>query len=99
MTDQIGNKELAEKVATAIGDENVTPKLTGAVIKETFETIGKEVSAGNTVAIAGFGKYSPVDKPARKGRNPSTGKEIDIAAARVVKFKVSSRLKKIVAGE
>jgi len=43
--------------------------------------------------ISGWGKLYCVDKPARKGRNPSTGAEIDIAATTVVKWKVGSKLK------
>ena len=46
--------------------------------------------------ISGWGKFEKVNKPARKGRNPKTGEELDIAATSVVKFKVGSKFKSAV---
>lgn len=44
------------------------------------------------VALVGFGSFSTAQRAARKGRNPQTGKEINIAAKNVVKFKVGAEL-------
>jgi DNA-binding protein HU-beta len=44
------------------------------------------------VALVGFGSFSVSSRAARKGRNPQTGKEIKIAAKKVVKFKAGSEL-------
>ena len=44
------------------------------------------------VALVGFGTFSVVERSARTGRNPQTGKEIQIAAKNVVKFKPGSEL-------
>ncbi|MGA8746045.1 MAG: HU family DNA-binding protein [Solirubrobacterales bacterium] len=46
--------------------------------------------------LTGFGKFSAVDRPAREGRNPSTGETIQIAAKRVPKFSAGAELKKAV---
>lgn len=47
---------------------------------------------GDRVALVGFGSFSVSSRAARKGRNPQTGKEIKIAAKKVVKFKAGSEL-------
>ena len=47
---------------------------------------------GDRVSLVGFGSWSVSTRAARKGRNPQTGKEINIAAKKVVKFKAGSEL-------
>ena len=46
--------------------------------------------------LAGFGTFTVVDKPSRKGRHPKTGEEIDIAAKKVPKFNPGKALKDVV---
>jgi Bacterial nucleoid DNA-binding protein len=58
-----------------------------------FEIIGSTLKKGDAVTISGFGSFKPVDRAARKGRNPQTGKEIDIPASKAVKFTPSKALK------
>ena len=50
------------------------------------------LSKGNRVALVGFGSFSVSNRSARKGRNPRTGEEINIAAKNVVKFKAGAEL-------
>ncbi len=47
---------------------------------------------GDRVALVGFGSFSVASRSARTGRNPQTGKEIKIAAKKVVKFKAGTEL-------
>jgi len=54
-----------------------------------------EKSSGE-VSLPGFGTYSISKRSARTGRNPQTGKEIQIAAKNVVKFKAGAELSKAV---
>jgi len=42
----------------------------------------------------GFGSFGISNRAARTGRNPQTGKEIKIAAKKVVKFKAGADLSK-----
>ncbi len=64
---------------------------------EAFITAtGSALNAGDRVALVGFGSFSVSTRAARKGRNPQTGKEINIAAKKVVKFKAGADLAKIV---
>lgn len=52
----------------------------------------KALRKGERVALVGFGSFAIAKRAARKGRNPQTGKEIKIAAKKVVKFKAGSDL-------
>ena len=54
-----------------------------AVVDSVFGAITKALKEGDRVNLAGFGTFTVVDKPSRKGRNPKTGEEIDIAAKKV----------------
>jgi DNA-binding protein HU-beta len=47
---------------------------------------------GDRLALVGFGSFSVSERSARTGRNPQTGKPIDIEAKKVVKFKPGSEL-------
>ncbi len=59
-----------------------------AFVKTTTDALKN----GDRVALIGFGSFSVSDRSARTGRNPQTGKEITIAAKKVVKFKAGSEL-------
>lgn len=48
---------------------------------------------GDKVALVGFGSFETKKRAARKGKNPQTGKEIDIAASTVPSFKAGRGLK------
>ena len=50
------------------------------------------LKGGERVALIGFGSFSVTERSARTGRNPQTGKEIQIAAKKVVKFKAGAEL-------
>jgi DNA-binding protein HU-beta len=47
---------------------------------------------GDRISLIGFGSFSISKRNARTGRNPQTGKEIQIAAKNVVKFKAGADL-------
>jgi len=47
---------------------------------------------GDRISLVGFGSFSVSERAARTGRNPQTGKEIQIAAKNVVRFKAGSEL-------
>lgn len=52
----------------------------------------------STVTLVGFGTFKTSERAARKGRNPQTGQEIDIAAATMPKFTAGKALKDAVNG-
>lgn len=57
------------------------------------DAISNALQNGDNVALIGFGTFSVTDKPARTGRNPQTGKTIQIAAKKVPTFKAGAGLK------
>ena len=71
-------------------------KLTKADAKKSLDAFIKSTTValkkGDRVALVGFGSFSVAKRSARTGRNPQTGKEIKIAAKKVVKFKAGSEL-------
>ncbi|NTW88609.1 MAG: HU family DNA-binding protein [Desulfobulbaceae bacterium] len=50
---------------------------------------------GDKIALVGFGTFSAVNRAARIGRNPQTGKEIKIAAKTNGKFTPGKALKEL----
>ena len=72
-------------------------KFTKADSKKALDGFLKVTSGalkkGQRVALVGFGSFSVVKRSARTGRNPQTGKEIKIAAKKVVKFAPGAELK------
>jgi integration host factor subunit alpha len=58
-----------------------------------FESVKETLARGEAVKVSGFGNFIVHDKKARVGRNPQTGRDIEISARRVLKFKPSQVLK------
>ena len=54
----------------------------------------KALKKGDRISLVGFGSFSVSQRAARKGRNPQTGKEIQIAAKNVIRFKAGADLSK-----
>lgn len=63
-----------------------------AALNSFIEETGSALKKGDKVALIGFGTFSVGERSARKGRNPQTGKEIDIPAKRTIKFKAGKEL-------
>ncbi|AOA01919.1 MULTISPECIES: HU family DNA-binding protein [Carnobacterium] len=82
--------ELIESVATSTG---LTKKDATAAVDAVFETIQTTLSSGEKVQLIGFGNFEVRERAARKGRNPQTGEEIQIAASKVPAFKPGKALK------
>ena len=51
------------------------------------------ISKGNKISLIGFGNFSISKVAARTGRNPRSGKAIEIPARNQPKFKVGQKLK------
>ena len=58
-----------------------------------LNTITEQLANGGSIGVTGFGTFSTKIRKARKGRNPKTGQEIDIPAAKVPHFKPGKTLK------
>ncbi|HET7629256.1 MAG TPA: HU family DNA-binding protein [Bacillales bacterium] len=62
-------------------------------VDSVFETISSSLQQGDKVQLIGFGNFEVRERSARKGRNPQTGEEIQIAASKVPAFKPGKALK------
>lgn len=85
--------EIVEKVYEKVG---FSKKDVAQVVEEIFEIIKRTLEKGDKVKISGFGNFSIRQKRARRGRNPQTGGEITIEERRVMTFKASQLLKKVI---
>ncbi|MBV5330458.1 MAG: HU family DNA-binding protein [Chlorobium sp.] len=62
------------------------------VVKSVLDSIAKALANNDSVTLIGFGSFSVSTRAARTGRNPQTGKEIQIAEKKVVKFRPGKKL-------
>jgi len=60
------------------------------------DTVKGAMAKGESIQLIGFGTFSVSERSARTGRNPQTGKEIQIAAKKVAKFKAGKALDEVV---
>lgn len=81
--------ELIEAIAAESGLSKADAK---RALDAFVSTTSNALKSGNRVALVGFGSFSTSERAARTGRNPQTGKEIKIAAKKVVKFKAGAEL-------
>jgi DNA-binding protein HU-beta len=82
--------EIADKIAA---EHNLTRAQAKAVLEGIFQVIAQAAAADEEVSVPGFGKFKLKSSPERKGRNPSTGETIQIAASRKVTFTPAKALK------
>lgn len=57
-----------------------------------LESISQSLKKGESVVLVGFGTFAVKERPARTGRNPFTGEQMQIPAKKVIKFKPGSTL-------
>lgn len=86
----MNKSDLVNQVAEAC---DLTKKEALQAVDAVFNTITEALKAGEKVQLIGFGNFEVRERAARKGRNPQTGAEIDIAASRVPAFKPGKTLK------
>ena len=65
------------------------------IVDQVFEIMKETLEGGEKIKIPGFGNFNVRTKRPRKGRNPKTGEEMVISGRRVVTFKLSSLLRKV----
>jgi DNA-binding protein HU-beta len=74
------------------GDAKITKTQAQTALNSFLSASSTALKKGDKVILVGFGTFSVTKRSARKGRNPQTGKEINIAAKKVVKFKPGAEL-------
>lgn len=86
----MNKSELINAVAESA---DLSKKDATSAVEAVFETIQTTLGEGDKVQVIGFGTFEVRERAARKGRNPQTGMEIDIAASKVPAFKAGKALK------
>ncbi|MCM3571320.1 HU family DNA-binding protein [Neobacillus mesonae] len=85
--------ELVKAVAT---QAELTQKDATKAVDALFDTISDTLAQEGKIQLIGFGTFEVRERSARKGRNPQTGEEIEIAASKVPAFKPGKELKEAV---
>ncbi|WP_222941780.1 MULTISPECIES: nucleoid-associated protein HU-beta [Xenorhabdus] len=92
---RVNKSQLIDKIAA---DVNVSKAAAGRVVDAFISSVSGALKDGDDVVLVGFGTFTVRDRAARTGRNPQTGKEIKIAAAKVPAFRAGKGLKDAVNG-
>lgn len=82
-----------ELVAAIAEKAELSKKDADAALKAFIDVTTDELKKGEKIQLVGFGTFEVAERPARTGRNPQTGKEMKIAAAKAPKFKAGKGLK------
>ena len=69
------------------------------LVESLLETIKSTLATGEDVLVSGFGKFCVNQKAERRGRNPATGEDMMLAPRKVVTFKCSGNLRKLINGD
>jgi integration host factor subunit beta len=63
------------------------------MVNEVFEGLAESLRRGERIEIRGFGSFVVRHRQARTGRNPRTGRRVDVEAKRVPFFKAGKELR------
>jgi integration host factor subunit beta len=83
--------ELIEKIAE--GNPHLMHRDVVKVVNVIFEEITGALTRGDRVELRGFGAFSVKHRPARTGRNPRTGDQVDVTEKYVPYFKTGKELR------
>jgi nucleoid DNA-binding protein len=86
----VNKSELIDAVAAAA---DISKAKAAQAVDGVTSAVTKALSKGDQVTLVGFGTFSVRERAARTGRNPRTGEEIKIAAAKIPAFKAGKALK------
>jgi nucleoid DNA-binding protein len=82
-----------ELVAAIAAQSGLTKVDAQKALDATLASISAAMAKGDAVTLIGFGTFKVSERAARTGRNPKTGKEIKIAAAKLPRFVAGKGLK------
>jgi DNA-binding protein HU-beta len=85
----MNKSELISQIAESA---DISKKAAGDALQAFTTTVTKTLKKDGKVTLIGFGTFSASKRASRTGRNPQTGKEIQIPAKNVAKFKVGTKL-------
>lgn len=86
--------ELVGKIATG---GQITKSQAEKAIDRFVSVVSEALSQGDKITLIGFGTFTVGSRSQREGRNPRTGEKISIPVSKVVKFKASKSLARVLA--
>ena len=86
----MNKSDLIDAMATSA---DISKAAAGRALDALTLSVTKTLKKGGQVTLVGFGTFSVRKRAARKGRNPQTGEEIRIKAAKLPAFKAGKTLK------
>ena len=86
----MNKSELIDAVAAAA---DISKAKAAQAVDGMTSAVTDALGKGEQVTLVGFGTFSVRERAARTGRNPRTGEEIKIAAAKIPAFKAGKALK------
>lgn len=89
----ITRADVAEAIYEEIG---LSRKDSNDILDMILDEMTNELVKGNDVKLSSFGTFALRNKKARAGRNPKTGVEAVISSRRVISFKPSQTMRKII---
>lgn len=83
----------AELVAAVAESAEISKKDAEKALKAFTDVVAGELKKGEKIQIVGFGTFEVSERAARTGRNPQSGKTMEIPASKAPKFKAGKALK------
>jgi len=84
-----------EIVQNLCDELDLTKNDSSRIVESVLDLIKENLSHGENVKISGFGVFGVKEKKSRRGRNPQTGDQMEICRRKVLTFKASQVLRKI----
>ena len=72
---------------------DISKAAAGRALDAAVDSIKSALNAGDSVSLIGFDTFYVGERAARTGRNPRTGKTLEIKAAKSPKFRAGKGLK------
>ena len=86
----MNKQELIDNIASSAA---ITKAAAARALASVIDSVTNSLKKDDSVVLVGFGTFSVRSRAARTGRNPQTGQEIQIKAAKVPAFKAGKALK------
>lgn len=81
-----------ELISQVSAKTRLSKTLCSHIISATFNIMGTALRRGEKVQMVNFGTWKRMRRKARLGRNPKTGRPLNIPAKNVVKFSAGQEL-------
>lgn len=86
----MNKSELIDSIAA---QADISKAAAARALEAVLDGVTQTLQKGDSVTLVGFGTFAVTQRDARSGRNPRTGAEINIKAAKLPKFRPGKALK------